>query len=104
MNYTKVLDFLKRSNCVLDIHQTGQTGLTMRTIESLALNKKILTTNKFIKNESIYDSNSIRVFSKEDKEIDLKFIKERIKINRAMTKYSIENWLKEIFDNKVIIN
>lgn len=41
----KLLSLYTRSKLILDIPSSNQSGYTMRTIESLALGKKIITTN-----------------------------------------------------------
>lgn len=45
----KVVDAILSSAVVIDIHHPSQHGLTMRTIEAVGLNKKIITTNADIK-------------------------------------------------------
>ncbi|MDE6285334.1 MAG: hypothetical protein K2M17_06265, partial [Bacilli bacterium] len=51
------------SKCILDIPYNEQAGLTMRVLEGLVLGKKIITTNKFIKNYDFYSSGNIAVIS-----------------------------------------
>lgn len=46
--YSEYLQILNNTNVVLDISHPKQTGLTMRTIETLAMGKRIITTNKDI--------------------------------------------------------
>ncbi|MEH7179424.1 lipopolysaccharide biosynthesis protein [Neobacillus vireti] len=52
---------LKQSKAVVDIQHPKQTGLTMRTIEMLGANKKIITTNTDIQNYDFYHPNNICV-------------------------------------------
>ena len=42
------------SRCILDVHHPRQTGLTMRTIESIISGIKIATTNSYIVHEPLY--------------------------------------------------
>ena len=46
----KVAEIQENSRCNIDINHPNQTGLTMRTIEMVAMNKKLMTTNLNIKN------------------------------------------------------
>lgn len=46
--YSKYVDIVSHSNVVIDMQATGQTGLTMRTIEALAMGTRIITTNAAI--------------------------------------------------------
>lgn len=50
---------LKSTSVVFDVEHSKQTGLTMRTIETLGFNKKLITTNKNIRNYNFYDSGNI---------------------------------------------
>lgn len=53
---------LSRSNIVLDVQFAEQTGATMRTIETLSLKKKLLTTNKSIRHEEFYSGDNIEIW------------------------------------------
>ena len=87
------------SRCVIDINHPKQTGLTMRTIEMLGLNKKILTTNALISNYDFYRPENQIVFDQKNfRQIidDLK--KDYCAIPETIyQKYSIAGWINEIF-------
>jgi hypothetical protein len=69
--YEIVLERAKQSNCILEILQEEQGGTSLRYFEAITMNKKLLTTNKNVKNYPFYDSRWIRVFSRvEDIDID----------------------------------
>jgi hypothetical protein len=57
---------LKQSKVVVDIQHPKQTGLTMRTIEMLGANKKIITTNTEIKQYDFYHPNNICVVNRKN--------------------------------------
>ena len=61
ISYKKYYTLLLQSKAVLDIHSPSQNGLTMRTMETLSLNKKLITTNKNIFKEPFYNKNNIYV-------------------------------------------
>lgn len=74
MDYSECVNAIQRSTCLIDIIQGGSTGLTIKTCEAICYNKKLITTNKHIKDYPFYDSRYIRVIeSLED--IDEDFFK-----------------------------
>ena len=46
--FEKLYEIYSQSKCVVDIESSKQNGLTMRTIEMIGLEKKLITTNKDI--------------------------------------------------------
>ena len=52
--YPKYLTMLSESKTILDFVAPGQSGLTLRTMESLFLEKKLITNNQDIKNYDFY--------------------------------------------------
>lgn len=88
---------IENSRCILDSPQDGQTGLTIRVLEALGSKKKLITTNKDIRNYDFYREENIYVY---DGAIDLNsvfFIKEYKEVEYEIyKKYSLENWLKTI--------
>lgn len=56
---------IRQSIAVLDINNPVQSGLTMRTIETLAMGKKLVTTNPFIRHEPFYDPGQILIVDRE---------------------------------------
>ncbi len=98
---SKVLDVIQKSNCIIDINENGQNGLTIRTFEMMAQNKKIITSNQNIKNYDFYDENLIYVFDRKLCNLDYDFIKQKTnKKYKNLEKYSISNWIKSIFINE----
>lgn len=59
VRYEEYLVLCSRSKCLLDIIQDEQHGLTLRCMESLFLEKKLITNNKNIKNYDFYNSSNI---------------------------------------------
>lgn len=83
---------LKQSKAVVDIQHPKQTGLTMRTIEMLGANKKMITTNPEIQHYDFYHPNNICIVNRDKVEIPTEFmtspyvpvdekVKERYSIN-----------------------
>ncbi|NMO74826.1 hypothetical protein [Vibrio breoganii] len=63
LSYKEHLDNVNECNIIVDIVQEGQSGYTMRTIESLLARKKLITNNKNVISEDFYDPNRILVLS-----------------------------------------
>jgi hypothetical protein len=93
---------IKESKIILDIHKEIQNGLTFRVFEAIGLNKKLITTNKDIVNYDFYNPNNIFVWDENVIEIPKDFLeKEYEKLSDEIyKKYSLENWVKTIFNIK----
>ena len=61
ISYRKYFQLLQKSRVILDIASPQQSGLTMRTFESLDLGVKIVTTNTYIKREPFYNEDYIYI-------------------------------------------
>lgn len=95
-----VVEKMAEAKAILDIQHPKQTGLTMRTIETLGLGKKIITTNQDIMNYDYYDPNNVLVIDRSNPVIEESFINTSYKPIDACLyhKYSIEGWIEEIFE------
>ena len=79
----KRLDFLKKemeSNCILEVLKGDAHSNTLRFWEAVMYNKKLYTNWKGVIDSPYYDPKYIKVFDKPE-EIDISFIKERIKVD-----------------------
>lgn len=65
MSYEKVLRIIAMSKALLEIVKEGQSGLTIRTMEALFYNKKLITNNVSIVNESFYNKNNVFILGKD---------------------------------------
>lgn len=52
------------SLAILDIEHPGQTGLTMRTFETMGANKKLITTNALVKETDFFNPENILVIDR----------------------------------------
>lgn len=80
LSYKDVLDHVMETNCVIEIMGDGQSGLTLRAMEAIVYNKKLLTNNESVKQLSFYGTGHIRFFENPD-EIDIGFVVNREAIN-----------------------
>lgn len=91
---------LSQAKVSLDIEGPGQHGLTMRTIEVLGAQRKLITTNKRILEYDFYNKQNILLVDREKPELDVSFINSPFEPTDKETyeKYSIEGWIEEIFN------
>ncbi len=93
------IDIINKSKVVIDIEHMKQKGLTMRTLEMLGANKKMITTNKEIINYDFYITDNIQIIDRNNIILDKDFFEVNFKpINDDIyDKYSITQWVKTIF-------
>ncbi len=60
--YPQTLSWVLGTNCILDMTQPGQAGITLRYYEAVVYGKKLLTNNAHIKNLPFYDPNTMRIY------------------------------------------
>lgn len=80
ISYTELTNKIRKSNCILEILQEGQYQQTIRPFEAVVYNKKLLTNNPNITKFKYYNPKYMHYFKTSD-DIDIKWIKERTKIN-----------------------
>jgi len=99
INKEEVTELIKNAICVLDVEKSIQSGLTMRTLEVLGSRRKLITTNKTIKDYDFYNENNICIIDRENPSIPMKFIESNYQeLNQEIyNKYSLEFWLREVF-------
>ena len=94
------MDIFKKSRCILDAPQAGQTGLTIRTIECLGAKRKLITTNTDIRYYDFYNESNILIF---DDNVDVNsafFTNDYQDIPEEIyEKYSLRSWLKTMLDD-----
>ena len=96
----KMDDLIAQSRCILDSPQEGQLGLTIRVLEALGANKKLITTNEDIVNYDFYKPENIYVYDGKFDFESVFFKSEYVQSDENVyKKYSLENWLKKILEN-----
>lgn len=92
---------IRKANTVFDIQHNMQSGLTMRTIETLGAKRKLITTNASIKNYDFYNENNIFVLNNSNLDEIEEFIYNRyVPINdEVYKKYSLNKWIETIINN-----
>lgn len=100
ISYAECVEYVKNTKCVLDIVQKGQKGMTLRIVEAMFFNKKLITNNDDILYMDFYNSQNIYVLGHDTRSIkNFIFNKPAQWPKKIIRKYSFENWLAN-FDNK----
>ncbi len=84
---------------VLDIQHNNQSGLTLRTFETLLAGKKLITTNSAISSHDFYDPSIICIIDRNDPIIPSDFFKSLpyCMPDEFYKRYSLRGWLERIF-------
>jgi hypothetical protein len=96
----EMINSFKQSKIILDIPHFGQSGLTMRTIETLGSKRKLITYNTNIEHYDFYNTNNILILN----ETNWDSIDDFIKIAyepldpEIYQKYSITQWIETLFE------
>lgn len=94
--YQEYLQLLDDSNVILDISHPKQSGLTMRTIETIGMGKKILTTNGEIAYYN-FPKEMFHVIDTVKPQIDLIFLK-----SHFFSKYDVSNYTLDKFVDDIL--
>lgn len=99
MGYYDYIDKVKKAKVLCEIGQKGQTGLTIRALEALFFNKKMITTNEYVKQMDFYNPANILVLNQDttDSEIEM-FLNVRLKKydSGILAKYDVMSMLASL--------
>ena len=99
MGYYDYIDKVKKAKVLCEIGQKGQTGLTIRALEALFFNKKMITTNEYVKHMDFYNPANILVLNQDttDSEIEM-FLNVRLKKYESgiLAKYDVMSMLASL--------
>lgn len=95
IDYSIYLDYVHKSNIILDIVISHDFGLTLRVLESIFYEKKLITNNKNITNYDFYDKNNIFIIGLDSFDEFKKFITTPYKKidKKIINNYKFESWL-----------
>lgn len=95
----ELLDLMINSRGIIDIHHPNQSGLTMRSIESVGIGRKLVTTNDDCKNYPFYSHNNIFILDRDSPTIPIEFLERPYEeIDESIySSYTLESWLQSIF-------
>lgn len=102
LNAAQIKQIYSNSRCILDVEHQNQRGLTMRTIELIGMQKKIITTNALIKTYDFYNPKNICVIDRQDPVVDDAFWSSAYEPvpQEILDRYSLQAFVREIFGLK----
>jgi hypothetical protein len=98
MPVNEVAHIVACSRAVLDVEHPSQSGLTMRTIETLLSGKKLITTNLHIFNSNLFHPSRVHVIDRDNPEIPNDFLETPFEpVSSCLKKYySCQYWINEL--------
>lgn len=101
LRYNEYLEILNRSKCIVEIVQNGQTGLTLRSLESLFFGKKLITNNSSIVDYDFYHPSNILIINdviNEERLREFFLLEYDSSISKYQGNYEVEKFLEIIFE------
>lgn len=97
--YYKVCENIACSKAILEVNQRGQAGYTLRALESLFFNKKLITNNKMIINEPFYCKDNIFVLGIDKLDNLTEFVNSPYnnKVDNFKRQYDVSTWINNFF-------
>lgn len=98
MSADEIARVVDESRIILDVQHPKQTGLTMRTIEMIGMNKKLITTNESIKKYDFYNPVNVAVVNRKSVTIPDDFLDSTYTplSKEIYEKYSLKSWILEV--------
>lgn len=96
LSYDEVLLYTSKSRCLVEIVKEEQKGLSLRTMESIFYDKKLITNNIAIKEEEFYDHNNIYIMTESTRKEDIIGFMQRPYIpvpEYVKAKHTFQSWL-----------
>lgn len=89
---------VKSSRAVVDIEHPKQRGLTMRSIETLLMGRKLITTNVEIKNSDLFHESRVCVIDRYNPNISQSFLDGEFLVipSNIKERYHMKAWLKDV--------
>ena len=96
IDYYDYLDMISKSKAILDFSAYNQRGLTLRVMESIFFNKKLITSNKHIKEYDFYNKNNVFILFEDDINKLKDFINSKYEPvdPKILDYYDFDNWIK----------
>jgi hypothetical protein len=99
----KSYELYSDSRIIVDYSNPEQTGFTMRTIEGIGNNCKLVTNNELIKKADFYNEHNIYIYDENDFTIPKSFIEEPYYplAEEVYKRYSLDQWVEDIFGDSL---
>lgn len=94
LSRNQVVRIIQKSKIVIDAPQKSQSGLTMRSIEAVGANRRLITSNSSVRNYDFFSSGNIEVFSNTNPVNDSFCICNPVPYSPGVReRYSIKSWV-----------
>lgn len=102
VDYNELLELNVKSKSILEIVRPGQIGATARLMESLFLQKKLITNNESVFDEPFYNERNIFILGKRRFSELKDFILSSYdhSVDYFIDEYDFSNWLKKIVESR----
>ncbi|MFC6269219.1 glycosyltransferase family protein [Frigoriflavimonas asaccharolytica] len=92
--------FYSQGKIILDLVRENQDGLSFRIFEAMALKKKIITNNQTIKDYDFYNPENILIINENLSNVEIAFFENDYQDlpTKIYYKYTLENWVKTVFE------
>lgn len=94
MDYETYLGYVLNCKCVLEMNQKGQDACSLRFLEGLFYEKKVITNNINIVNDLYYDKENVFILGENDISVLYEFINGSYKRVCGLEKIEFKNWLQ----------
>lgn len=97
LDYSKNIDLINRSRCLLELTQANQTGLTIRCLEAMFFGKKLITSNPLVRQLPFYDPDLFFILGQDDLSRIGDFVKSEVPriAESDLIGYEFSNWIKQ---------
>lgn len=101
ISYDEIIEQINKSKSILDIVYDQSDGLTLRVMESIFFEKKLITNKKNIKEYDFYNKNNIFILEEDNIEDLNNFINGSYATlpDNIIAKYEFKNWIQR-FNNE----
>ena len=100
ISYDENIRNILQSKCLIEIVEDGLKGVTLRPLEAIAFNKKLLTNNMNVTCMDFYNENNICVYDDENIDLSEFLIKENVTISEEiLDNYDVNPWIKSFMIN-----
>ena len=87
---------LANAKTIIDVSNAKQSGMAMRVLDALGAGKKVITTNKWVAQDSIFDPRQIAIIDIENISLDKNFIEDTSPLPRKK-EFTMDRWIERIF-------
>ena len=100
VGYAQNLENVRESRCVVELNVTGQCGLTLRSMESLAFRKKLITNNPYVRTYDFYKPENIFVWGEDDPSELKSFVEEPYHevAQDVLLRYDVDTWFGRVLE------